>query len=791
MNKEKELDFVHLHTRSHFSRGESICSPSDLLAFARGQGQSSLALTDRNILSGHPPFQDEAWVRGVNPILGMEVLIDSRTHLEDPDVYSNIYPLVLLAQDEVGYENLIRLTNTAQVLSQGEIKRVNKETLSLYSKGLIALSGGLEGELSQWFIKNSQDPLPDLLGSYLDIFGKDRFFIELQDRGDPFDVHLNSFLVSLARKFEIKYVATADVRYLERAHHNAFLIHREYTLETPITKAQKTGFKHSWIRSTEEMLNSFQDLPDAISNTLLVTDMCQYNFKLKPEPLKVDTPVEVTSDAYLERLCTATLKNKFQKSIPSDYQQRLEEELNAIHRLGLAWFFIFLRRIFQYPVARDILTSSGGANASLVCYLLGISPLDPVNYGLVFDLWMQESMVPYLEMNMEWRSRKDFVEWIIRLTGRDSVSFLSRHDSNRRLFALTIAGEHLGISRGEINAVIRELDKYTVPTLSGQAFQELDVIQNIASSQRKKYQDWARDTLALGDAHFQATQPDYSTLVLNRKPLQEVLPVYDNIDAPLYMTQWELSTLLSQGFFTISIQGNAALEQVSRCIETITTNPRIQVRPEDISFHDYPTWEMLSYGETRGIYGFDNEVASAYLARYKPESLEDLALIYTCSHTGFESTMNQILTYKNNPGLKRSFHVEIDKILSPTQGVLLYREQLYLILATMADTRGLVFLPIMELLMKNSLSKSSEEFKNWIGLVHNQQIYSDECVEDILDYLISRAPLLRSKVEALDASWIAYLTAWFKTHHYALFMQEVLRYENRLRDHSRDDIIRD
>lgn len=773
MNKDQNMDFVHLHTRSHFSRGESICTTTGLLSLAQKNGQTSLALTDRNILAGHPEFHSQAWIQGVSPVLGMELLIDSYSHLEEPGIHSAIFPLVLLARDSTGYQNLINLSNTAQLQSQGSIKRVSREMLSVYSKGLIALSGGMEGELSQSYLQEKPDTFAKGLKAYLDIFGRDHFFLELQDRGDSSDIDLNRFLVDAAHRYCINYVATADIRYLEQTHHESFQIYRQQTQDTGY---QEVDFRYSWMRSSQEMQSAFGTLPDALHNTLLITDMCQYQISFKPDYPTVDVPADISSLQYLKSICKETLVRLFPQEIPLDYSLRLDKELEIISQRDLSWYFILLRRIVNYPLSQNIQITGGHANASLVSYLTGISPLDPVRYGLVFDLWLT-SPLPRLELNMEKRHRDRIIEWVIRLTGKDSTAYTGVYENAGLFSALMTCGKFLGIPGKEINSLAEALQEYPVSSLTAEELKHLHEVQQILARPQEVYPKWINTALSLMNVLIDPQKTVSDHLVICASPLQKLLPVFSEPGKNLNSVQFDTAFLQEQAFLTLGVHGIEHLDRIGRCFGRLSMHPLIQVRPEDIPLQDESAWEILSYGETQGIYGFQDRKSAKLLSRYRPENLQDLALVDACSLPGQEEILYRIMTNRDNPGLRRDFIPVINDILDDTHGIMIYQEQLYRILSSLSGCSRDYVLQMMHSMQIYDLSHHDPLFSEWKKAVHTGGICMEEDLTDILEYCISRASQLTSKAQSMDTAWTAYVCAWLKAHHYALFMQEIQRYQ--------------
>jgi len=390
-------EFCHLHLHSQYSLLDGLAPMGKLVQKAADLNMPALALTDHGGLYGAVEFYKACQGKGIKPILGCEVYV-AHDHKDKSSKDEPLYHLVLLAENQQGYKNLISLITRAHIDGFFYKPRVDKGLLDRFAGGLIALSGCMAGEIPSKILKGDEKGLKDSLKDYLDIFGRNNFFLELQDHGLPEERRINKSLVDIASRENLETVATNDVHYIEKRDayiHDVLLgVQTLSVLNNNMDVRLKTG--EYYFKSQEEMKKCFGEVPDSIDNTLIIAERCRVELDFDTLHLpEIETPRGLTRDEYLEKLCFEGALRKYGSPLPARVRERLKYELKVIKEMGFVGYFLIVKDIVDYAKKHDIAVGVGRGSApgSIVTYVLGITSVDPLKYGLIFERFLNRDRI--------------------------------------------------------------------------------------------------------------------------------------------------------------------------------------------------------------------------------------------------------------------------------------------------------------------------------------------------------------------------------------------------------------
>jgi len=672
-------DFVHLHTHSEFSLLDGLGRITDLVDEASAKGFDSLALTDHGALYGAVAFHQAARAKGIKPIIGVETYV-ARRSMTDKEGKADAQPyhLILLATDLTGYRNLCRLVTDAHIDGYYYKPRIDREHLAKYSEGLIGLSACLNGEVSRALEVDDWDLARAVAGNYSEIFGKDRFFLEIQDHGLAEQKRLNEQLLRLAPELGLPLVATNDLHYVRReqapAHDVLLCVGTASNLDTPgRLKFETDDF---FLKSAAEMAALFPDNPDAITNTKRIAEMCDVELPLGHLRIPhFPVPDGQTVESWLRARCERGLEWRY-GTVKPELKERLDYELGVIISMGYAGYFLIVADFIDYAREQGIQTTCrGSAPGSIVTYTLGITPVDPIAYGLPFERFLNPDRVtmPDIDVDFQDDRRDEVIAYVSRKYGQDHVAQIITFGTMLARAAIRDVGRVLGHSYGEVDRIAKAVPNQLGIRLE-EALQTAPQLreQYDADPGVKKVIDFAKQLE--GVARNASTHA--AGVVISREPLTELMPLQKATNSDSLMTQYEMHAIEALGLLKFDFLGLSNLTILKNAVDLIKAHRGIDVDLDRIPLDDAATFELLASGETTGIFQLESAGMRRYVRELRPTSVFDLAAMVALYRPGPMDNIPAYIRRKHGQEPVTYLHPLLEPFLERTYGIFVYQEDI-------------------------------------------------------------------------------------------------------------------
>src|SRR6478609_968464 len=660
-------DFTHLHVHSEFSLLDGLGRITDIVDAAAQQGMDSLALTDHGALYGAVAFYQAAKTKGIKPIIGIETYV-ARRSMTDKEGKADSQPfhLILLAQDWQGYQNLCRLATDAHLDGYYYKPRIDRDHLAKHSAGLIGLSACLSGEVAKALEVDDWELARNVAGQYGDIFGKDRFFLELQDHGLPEQRRLNEQLIRLAPEAGLPLVVTNDLHYVRQdqseAHDVLLCVGTGNNLDTP--NRMKFDSAQFYVKSAAQMAALFPDPLDAIRNSRRIAEMTDISLPLGQLRIPhFPVPDGFTVESWLRAECQRGLERRYGTVTP-ELQERLDYELGVILAMGYAGYFLIVADFIRFAREQGIQTTCrGSAPGSIVTYTLGITPVDPILYQLPFERFLNPDRVtmPDIDVDFEDSRRDEVIAYVTRKYGSDHVAQIITFGTMLARAAIRDVGRVLGHSYGDVDRIAK-----AVPNQLGIRLDEAieispELRQMVESDPAvKRITDFARQLE--GVARNASTHA--AGVVISREPLTELMPLQRATNSDGLMTQYEMHAIEALGLLKFDFLGLSNLTILRHAVDLVRQERAIEIDLDRIPLDDTATFELLASGETTGIFQLESAGMRRYIRELKPTSVLDLAAMVALFRPG---PMNNIPAY---------IHPLLEPYLNKTYGIFVYQEDI-------------------------------------------------------------------------------------------------------------------
>ncbi len=671
-------DFVHLHTHSEFSLLDGLGRITDLVDTSVKHGFDSLAVTDHGALYGSVAFYQAAVKAGIKPIIGIETYV-ARRSMRDKEGKADSQPfhLVLLATDMTGYQNLCRLVTDAHIDGYYYKPRIDREHLAKYSQGLVGMSACLGGEIPKALEVDDWELARNLAGEYRDILGKDRFYLELQDHGIPEQRRLNEQLLRLAPEMDLPLVVTNDLHYVHQAQHEAhdvlLCVGTGSNLDTP--NRMRFEGQEFYLKTAAEMLRLFPDQRDAYLNTRRVAEMV--DLKLPLGELRIPhfpVPDGETVETWLRKECEAGLVRRYGAITPA-LQERLDYELGVIISMGYAGYFLIVADFVRYAREQGIATTCrGSAPGSIVTYTLGITPVDPLHYGLPFERFLNPDRVtmPDIDVDFEDERRDEVINYVSRKYGQDHVAQIITFGTMLARAAIRDVGRVMGMGYSDVDRIAK-----AVPNQLG-----IKLSEALESPQLKEMHDGDPQIAKLiglaqqleGVARNASTHA--AGVVISREPLTELMPLQKATNSDALMTQYEMHGIESLGLLKFDFLGLSNLTILRKAVDLIKDNRDVAVDLDNIPLDDTRTFELLASGETTGVFQLESAGMRRYIRELQPTSVFDLAAMVALYRPGPMDNIPAYIRRKHGQEPVQYLHPLLEPFLNRTYGIFVYQEDI-------------------------------------------------------------------------------------------------------------------
>ena len=776
------VDFVHLHNHSHYSLLDGACRIEDLVRQCVEYEMPAIALTDHGNMFGAIEFHKTAIKHGIKPIIGIETYVAPRSRFDRSTSRGGsdaAYHLVLLAKDIHGYKNLLKLASIGYLEGFYYKPRIDKEVLRKYSRGLVAMTACLKGEVPQKLLKEGWDEAKATAQEYLDIFGED-FYIEIQNHGLADEDRVRPELVRLAKELGVKIVATNDIHYLKREHaeaHDVLLcLQTQKDLNDPNRLRYETD--QIYFKSYEEMQEAFSDYPEALSNTLEIAEKCNVLIDTSQHHLpRYQLPKEEEAsslDEYLAKLAHEGLRKRYPVVTP-DLEKRLNYELDIIKKTGFAGYFLIVKDFVDFARSKGIPVGPGRGSAagSLVSYALGITKVDPIKYGLLFERFLNPERVtmPDIDIDFCYERRGEVIDYVREKYGHDSVSQIITFGTMAARAVIRDVGRVLGFPYAEVDRVAK-LVPQSIGMKLERALEMEPRLKEIAESDEKHKKLIEISLVLEGLARHASTHA--AGVVITPEALTEYTPLYKSKDGEI-TTQYDMKSLESIGVLKMDFLGLRTLTVIADTVKLLAKRGVI-VDIDNIPLDDQATFDLFGRGETVAVFQFESSGMREYLRKLKPKSIEDLVAMNALYRPGPMEMIEDFILRRHGKTPIEYLHPALEPILRETYGVIVYQEQVMRI----ASELGGFSLGKADLLRRAMGKKKAElmlqQRQEFVEGAKKRGIDEQTAVA-IFELMERFAQYGFNKSHATAYSIVAYQTAYLKVHFPAEFMAATLTSE--------------
>ena len=779
------MKFTHLHVHTEYSLLDGSNKINEYVARVKELGMDSAAITDHGVMFGCIDFYKAAKAAGIKPILGCEVYVapGSRFDKEMGKEENRYYHLVLLAENQEGYQNLIKIVSLGFVDGFYYKPRVDKEILEKYHEGIIALSACLAGEVARTVTRGFYEEAKAAALSYEKIFGKGNFFLELQDHGIPEQKHVNQQLLRMSRETGIQLVVTNDVHYTydtdAEAHDILLCVQTGKRLQDEDRMRYEGG--QYYVKSPEEMQELFPYIPEALENTHKIAERCKVEIEFGVTKLpKFDVPKGYTAWKYLNRLCFEGLQERYPECT-EDLKERLNYELGVIKNMGYVDYFLIVWDFIRYARDHDIMVGPGRGSAagSLVAYTLGITKLDPIRYNLLFERFLNPERVsmPDIDVDFCFERRQEVIDYVVEKYGKDRVVQIVTFGTMAARGVIRDVGRVMDLPYAQCDSIAKMIPQELNITIDKalKINPELSKLYNTDETV-KKLINMSRRLEGLP----RHTSMHAAGVVISQKPVMEYVPLSRASDGSL-VTQFTMTTLEELGLLKMDFLGLRTLTVIQNAARLVERDKGIVLDMDHIDYEDQKVYAMLGAGKTEGVFQLESGGMTNFMKELKPGSLEDIIAGLSLYRPGPMDFIPQYIRGKNNPENITYDCPQLEPILKATYGCIVYQEQVMQIVRSLGGyTLGRSDL-VRRAMSKKKASVMEKERRNFV--YGNEEEGVPGCVNrgirektanKIYDDMIDFAKYAFNKSHAAAYAVVSYQTAFLKCYYPVEFMAALM-----------------
>ena len=772
------MDFAHLHVHTEYSLLDGASRVKELIRRTKELGMDSVAITDHGVMYGAVRFYKEAKAQGIHPVIGCEVYLAPGMRQERAEVDgTRYYHLILLAENETGYRNLVELISLANIEGYYYKPRIDKELLRQYHEGIIALSACVAGEIPQAILRGNNERAEALIAEYVEIFGQDNFFLEIQDHGLPEEKTVNRALRELAKKYDIGLVATNDVHYVhadDSEFHDILLcVQTGRTINDP-DRMRFSGPDY-YLKSEEEMVALFADYPEALENTAKIAARCQVDFTFGELQLPFYPLPEhfESDDAYLRALCEERLSSRY-ADVTDEIRTRLDYELGVIHGMGYASYFLIVWDFINYARGHGVEVGPGRGSAagSIVAYLLGITNIDPLRYALLFERFLNPERVsmPDIDIDFDDINRGRVISYVKERYGEDHVAQIATFGTMGAKGAIRDVGRVLEMSFSEVSAITKLVPAELNITLE-RALKESSDFRRLYDEDEsvRRVIDLARRIEGLP----RNISIHAAGVVIAKEPLASQVPVW--VSEGTLVTEFDKDDVEALGLLKMDFLGLRTLTIIADTVRHVRASHGIDLDVDAIPLVDEKTSQMLCDGDTGAVFQMESAGMTNLVKDLQPKGFVDLiptVALYRPGPLG-SGMVTDFIDGLHGKKEVVYMHPLLEPILKETFGVVLYQEQVMQIVQVLAG-----FSLGQADLLRRAMGKKKHDL-----LMAQKEIFLQGCAKNgletslanhIFDLLTHFADYGFNKSHSAAYGLLAWQTAYLKAHYPVEFMAGVL-----------------
>ena len=780
------MAFTHLHLHTEFSLLDGACRISRLALAAKQKGQTSLAITDHGVMYGVIDFYRACKKEGIKPVIGCEVYVEPKSRFDKTASYEKYYHMVLLCENNTGYQNLIKLVSLGFTEGFYSKPRVDDELLQKYHEGLICLSACLAGEIPQKLLDGNYDSARKKAEFYRDMFGHNNFFIELQDHSIEEQKRIIPSLIKIADEIGVGLVATNDCHYIEKEDSKIQSILLCIQTNRTINDSDRMEFQTDefYLKTEDEMRQIFSSVPQAIDNTALIANRCNVDFEFGVRKLpRFDVPNNEDHLQYFRRNCYNGLYKHYGENPDKKLIDRLEYEIDTVSKMGFVDYYLIVNDFVQYAKSNGIPVGPGrGSGAGSLCaYCIGITAIDPIKYNLIFERFLNPERVSMPDFDIDFckERRGEVIDYVVQKYGADRVAQIISFGTMAARGAIRDVGRALAIPYSTVDSIAK-LVPFEINITIEKALK-------LSSELRKRYSEDDQTKNLLDVAMSIEGMPRHATMhaagvVITDKPVSDYVPLSKNDDN--VVTQFTMTTLEELGLLKMDFLGLRNLTVIADA-ERLIKNNHSDYDSENIDVCDKNVFNMISLGNTEGVFQFESQGMRNVLTQLKPETIEDLIAVLSLYRPGPMDSIPTYIDCRHNPSHIRYKHPMLKQILDVTYGCIVYQEQVMQIFRTLAGYslgRADIVRRAMSKKKHAVMEKEREIFIH--GLTdENGNIVVDGCkrrgidektANSIYDEMESFASYAFNKSHAAAYASISYKTAWLKCYYPREYMAALL-----------------
>lgn len=778
------MQFCHLHTHTEYSLLDGEASIKKLVARVKELGMDSCAITDHGSMYGVVDFYREAKSQGIHPVIGCEVYMAPRSRFEKVhDIDNKTSHLILLAENQRGYKNLIKLVSAGYIDGFYYKPRIDFEMLKEHSEGIIALSACIAGEVPKALLRGDYDEAKKIALKYAEVLGKDNYFLEIQDHGLSEQKRIIPDMLRLSEETGIGLVATNDIHYLKKedAKYQDVLMCIQMEKKVDDPDRMKFETEEFYIKSPEEMTSLFEYVPQAIENTEKIAKRCNVDFDFGTRHLPAyAVPDGKDAFEYLRELCQSGLEKRY-SPVSDELQKRLDYELGVIKSMGFVDYFLIVWDFIHFAKNNGVMVGPGRGSAagSIVAYSLGITTVDPIKYGLIFERFLNPERVsmPDIDIDFAPNGRQKIIDYVVEKYGEGQVAQIITFGTMKAKLAIRDVGRALDIPYAEVDKVAKLVPFDLKMTIS----KALDISTELHALYENDPQikELLDTSMALEGLPRHAST-HAAGVVITSEPIVNYVPLQLNSEN-FITTQFTKDTVENLGLLKMDFLGLRNLTVIENAVKIIKRTRGIDLNMDEIDYDCKEVYELISSGNTDGVFQLESAGMQSFMQELKPDTLEDVIAGIALYRPGPMEQIPRYIKSKKNPQTIQYKHPLLKNILDVTYGCMVYQEQVLEIVRTLAGYSLGKADSMRRVISKKKADQMVIERKNFIygsddgdipGCIKNG--IDEQTAISIFDEINDFANYAFNKSHAAAYAFVTYQTAYLKTFYPVEYMASLI-----------------